>query len=55
MTHDVKEALLVGDQFAYMAAGKLQMYASKAAFMDDSVTGVREELAFWQALEQKIS
>ena len=55
VTHDVKEALLVGDQFAYMAAGKFQKYAAKEAFMDDPVTGVREELAFWQALEQKIS
>ncbi|QMU29936.1 ABC transporter ATP-binding protein [Adhaeribacter radiodurans] len=52
VTHDVKEALLVGDRWAYMAAGKFQMYASKASFMDDPATGVREELAFWQALEQ---
>ncbi|QNF35267.1 ABC transporter ATP-binding protein [Adhaeribacter swui] len=54
VTHDVKEALLVGDQYAYMVAGKFQIYASKAAFMADPVTGVREELAFWQAQEQNI-
>lgn len=53
VTHDVKEALLVGDRFAYMAAGKLQVYTSKDAFIADPQTGVRDELAFWSALEQQ--
>ncbi|SFG04658.1 ABC transporter ATP-binding protein [Pontibacter chinhatensis] len=53
VTHEVKEALLVGDRFAYMAAGKLQVYTSKDAFIADPQTGVRDELAFWSALEQQ--
>lgn len=55
VTHDVKEALLVGDRFAYMAAGKLKLYTSKEAFMEDPVTGVRDEMAFWNTIEQKIT
>ncbi|PTX18427.1 putrescine transport system ATP-binding protein [Pontibacter mucosus] len=53
VTHDVKESLLVGDRFAYMAAGKLQVYTSREAFIADPQTGVRDELAFWSALEQQ--
>lgn len=53
VTHDVKEALLVGDRFAHMAAGKLQVYTSREAFIADPQTGVRDELAFWSALEQQ--
>ncbi|AKD05154.1 ABC transporter ATP-binding protein [Pontibacter korlensis] len=55
VTHDVKEALLVGDQFAYMAAGKLQLYTSREAFIEDPQTGVRDELAFWNTIDQKIT
>ncbi|GAB3818417.1 ABC transporter ATP-binding protein [Pontibacter rugosus] len=54
VTHDVKEALLVGDSFAYMAAGKLQVYTSSEAFMGDPKTGVSDELTFWNKIEQKI-
>lgn len=53
VTHDVKEALLVGDRFAYMASGKLQVYTCRDAFIADPQTGVRDELAFWSALEQQ--
>jgi ABC-type sugar transport system ATPase subunit len=55
VTHDVKEALLVGDRFAYMASGKLQIFPSRKAFMEDPVTGVRDELAFWNTIEQKLT
>lgn len=54
VTHDVKEALLIGDRFAYMAAGQLTLYRSREAFMDDPATGVQEELAFWNNIEHNI-
>ncbi|WP_266206047.1 ABC transporter ATP-binding protein [Pontibacter kalidii] len=54
VTHDVKEALLVGNRFAYMVAGKLQVYTSREAFMEDPQTGVQEELAFWHSIEHNI-
>ncbi|MCX2740317.1 ABC transporter ATP-binding protein [Pontibacter anaerobius] len=55
VTHDVKEALLIGDRFAYMAAGKLRIYTSGEAFMEDPTTGVRDELAFWNSINHKIT
>ncbi|TPE46359.1 ABC transporter ATP-binding protein [Pontibacter mangrovi] len=55
VTHDVKEALLTGDRFAYMAAGKIKIYTSREAFIEDPATGVRDELAFWNSIDQKIT
>lgn len=48
VTHDVKEALIVGDRFARMAHGKLSMYPDRQAFVNDEATGVPAEIAFWQ-------
>ncbi len=50
VTHDVKEALLMGDQLAYMEAGKLTIFESQEAFLQDPRTGVQEELDFWKNL-----
>lgn len=46
VTHDVKEALIVGDQFASMSP-RLQLYPDRQSFMSDPASGVAEELAFW--------
>ncbi len=51
VTHDRKEALLLGDEIALMADGTLHKYASKADFVRDPRTGVEAELAFWKGLE----
>ena len=48
VTHDVKEALVVGHQFARMSAGRFQLYDSRQAFMADPATGVAAEVAFWE-------
>jgi putrescine transport system ATP-binding protein len=50
VTHDLKEALRVGDAFGLMAAGRLSQYASRDAFVDDPATGVRDELRFWEGI-----
>ncbi|WP_456429816.1 ABC transporter ATP-binding protein [Rhodocaloribacter sp.] len=50
VTHDLKEALLVGDRMASLRGGRLKTYASKAAFIDDPETGVQRELDFWDGL-----
>lgn len=50
VTHDLKEALRVGDHFGLMVAGKLEQYPSREAFVADPATGVRDELRFWENL-----
>lgn len=50
VTHDLKEALLVGDDMATIRAGRLKAYASKQAFVDDPESGVGSEVDFWKSL-----
>ncbi len=47
VTHDVKESLIVGDQFARMSGGELFLYRSRDAFTGDRSTGIPDEIAFW--------
>jgi len=48
VTHDVKEALIMGDVISYMQDGLLQVYANKEEFIGDAKTGVQRELSFWK-------
>ncbi|HNV97986.1 MAG TPA: ABC transporter ATP-binding protein [Chitinophagales bacterium] len=48
VTHDIKEALLMGDHFSFMRNGTLTTYGDKSQFMQDKETGVAQELQFWQ-------
>ncbi|MEO8582323.1 MAG: ABC transporter ATP-binding protein [Flavitalea sp.] len=50
VTHDIKEALLMGDNIAYMNTGKLIIYDNKKSFISDSNTGAQKEITFWQNL-----
>jgi len=50
VTHDLKEALLMGDEIALMQGGVLKKYDTKVGFVRDARTGVGEEVAFWQRL-----
>jgi len=50
VTHDLKEAILMGDRIAYMRDGTLKTYASKDAFIADPEVGVQNEIAFWNSL-----
>lgn len=50
VTHDLKEAILMGDEIALMQAGKLNVYQSKQEFINDPSTGVKEEIGFWEGL-----
>jgi ABC-type nitrate/sulfonate/bicarbonate transport system ATPase subunit/ABC-type spermidine/putrescine transport system permease subunit II len=49
VTHDPKEALIVGDVFARMAHGKLHGYPTAADFAADPATGVPAEIDFWRS------
>lgn len=50
VTHDIKEALIMGDSIGYMKHGILKTYATKDSFISDSSTGVQQEISFWQSL-----
>jgi ABC-type Fe3+/spermidine/putrescine transport system ATPase subunit len=52
VTHDLKEAILMGDRIGYMDEGKLKLYQSKEAFINDPDTGVKEEIEFWKQLSR---
>ena len=47
VTHDVKEAIVVGDRFATMKSGTLKQYPNVQAFMQDETTGAAAEREFW--------
>jgi ABC-type sugar transport system ATPase subunit len=51
VTHDLKEAILMGDEIAFMDKGNLSLYKDKASFIADAGTGVKEEIAFWSELD----
>lgn len=51
VTHDLKEALIMGDVMSYMQSGLLKVYDSKDDFINDITTGVQNEIGFWNALK----
>ncbi len=50
VTHDLKEALLMGDCIGLMQSGKLRVFDNLQAFVDSPDTGVLEEWAFWEKI-----
>jgi len=50
VTHDLKEALMTGDRFGMMINGRLTLYETRDAFIEDSKTGVKHEIEFWKNL-----
>jgi ABC-type Fe3+/spermidine/putrescine transport system ATPase subunit len=50
VTHDLKEAILMGDRLGYMRAGQLDLYPDVQAFIDDPRTEAAGEIAFWRDL-----
>jgi ABC-type sugar transport system ATPase subunit len=52
VTHDLKEALLVGDSMGLMEHGQLTCYQSKEAFVADVRTGATNEISFWEQFNE---
>jgi ABC-type sugar transport system ATPase subunit len=50
VTHDLKEAILMGDEIAYMRSGQFKLYRDKNEFINDIDTGVQSEIKFWKSL-----
>lgn len=51
VTHDVKEAMLMGDAIGLMDKGKLELFDSKDDFIRDERTGVKQEIEFWNTIK----
>ena len=52
VTHDLKEAVLMGDRLGYMEGGLLHIYDNLDAFAADEKTGMRREIEFWKNLNR---
>ena len=50
VTHDLKEALAMGDQIGLMKNGQLRLFPDVRTFLNAGVSGVDEEMAFWKGL-----
>ena len=50
VTHDLKEAVLMGDRLAYMENGQLDVFDTLQAFVADPRTGMKQEMDFWKKL-----
>ncbi|MGJ3243596.1 MAG: ABC transporter ATP-binding protein [Opitutales bacterium] len=50
VTHDLKEAIRVGDRYATLRGGGLHCYPDRRAFLADPASGVPDEIAFWQTI-----
>lgn len=50
VTHDLKEAILMGDEIGFMEKGNLKVYKDRNSFINDPMTGVQSEILFWDSL-----
>ena len=53
VTHDIKEALIVGSLWGTMSNGSLELFESKQAFIAAEQSGAKEEMAFWQNIQSE--
>jgi putrescine transport system ATP-binding protein len=54
VTHDLKEAMLMGDAVARMDAGVLKTYASREELLGDAELGLAREIEFWESFKQSV-
>lgn len=55
VTHDIKEAIIIGDDIAKITQGQLKQYDTKTAFYQDKNSGVNNEILFWKHLKNNIN
>ncbi|MDP2059203.1 MAG: ABC transporter ATP-binding protein [Flavobacteriaceae bacterium] len=51
VTHDLKEAIIMGDSIGKIQKGKLLQYENKQAFFEDENSGVKNEVDFWKGIQ----
>lgn len=52
VTHDLKEAILMGNRVGSMQKGQLKIYRDRAELLADEALGVGREIEFWTGLKQ---
>lgn len=52
VTHDLKEAILTGDQIGKIEKGRLKIYLDKTSFFEDATSGVKDEIDFWRKIKK---
>lgn len=52
VTHNVKEAILMGDRIANMKEGKLTVYPSVEKFVEADQNSIQEEIQFWKSISE---
>ena len=55
VTHDLREALVMGDSWGVMHEGKITCYTDTKAFVVSQGTAVTDEIAFWNNLPTNAS
>jgi putrescine transport system ATP-binding protein len=53
VTHDLKEAVIMGSRLSYMEEGKLRVYDDLQTFAADPRTGMQREIGFWQSFDKR--
>lgn len=51
VTHDLREALTMGDRIGRMEGGRLELFNSRQGFLAAADQQVREEIAFWKQID----
>ncbi len=52
VTHDLKEALIMGHVMSRMEDGRMRVYSSRKEFIQDTASGVYQEAEYWNKLIQ---
>ena len=50
VTHDLKEAIQMGDRVAHLRAGRLKVFADRAELAADPEIGLMNEVRFWESV-----
>lgn len=50
VTHNVKEAIVMGDRIASLKSGRLTVYPSVEEFIATGTKGIKEEIEFWKSI-----
>lgn len=53
VTHNIKEAILMGDRIASMDMGKLTIYEDIKEFVNAADNDVQEEIDFWKSISEQ--
>jgi ABC-type sugar transport system ATPase subunit len=55
VTHNVKEAMLMGDRIGTLSKGKLSIFDSVNEFINSDNSIVQDEIAFWKSIQSRKS